>query len=138
MDCLICNLSLQRPLPHAAQCLNFRLKMACNPSKFHINILDGPRDGKIIFDTTIGRYYCRARGHPTPTYTWAWIQGGGEEEAVVSHDRFLDLRGIKTSGYYHFRCVAANIINGERRFAVMNTKLRVIGKASSYPQSSNL
>ena len=46
--------------------------------------------------------------------------------------RYLDLRGMRKSGYYRFHCLASNIINGIRHTKVMATKLRVIGESYGY------
>ena len=42
--------------------------------------------------------------------------------------RYLDLKGMRRSGYYRFHCLASNVIHGVRHTKVMATKLRVIGE----------
>ena len=47
---------------------------------------DAPYNGRVLFDTTRGRYYCYADSNPECSYVWVWMRGDGAR-TLMSRDR---------------------------------------------------
>lgn len=80
-----------------------------------------------MFDAQVGRYLCVARGNPMPEFMWLWVVSE-DDRRIISTNRYLDLSVMEESGLFTFRCIASNVIDGDRQTRVMDTELRVLGE----------
>ncbi|ELT95632.1 hypothetical protein CAPTEDRAFT_213333 [Capitella teleta] len=104
-----------------------------------ITVHFSPRGGKILFDAASNRYYCYAKGSPTPEYVWLWHRGNDGDslpqddvDTIMSTNQYLDISSIQGTGHFLFKCLVSNVIDGKRSTLTLETELNLSGTPAPY------
>jgi hypothetical protein len=94
-----------------------------------VRFLDGVQNERISLGSTTDLYTCEAEGQPQPQFAWLLLHVNGTREVVSAHAQ-LNVTHFRQQENVtlDFRCLASNVVNGQRHTAAVETSIFIIGQ----------